>query len=420
MKSVVTLPINHGILLPVIKFLYTDCCPEVENSDSIDFICSLLVVADQLFITRLREICEMALANLITLRNCAELCQFAHTYNATQLKQCCMEFISLNIYSFLENRSLEILEEDLLEDITKYYCKFNPIMSSRIITPFYNAPDDDVVNELHKLYAVNLDSIDDEFKADPVTPESTKKKNKPKKLDYTENEKARMRYESVSSVNSIDMSNDSAGDITLSLSKLSTEPEKVEKDKWIKVPTAQQKQQKLVQARLKAINSAKDIQQQPQVESFVKLSKNNSISDVDTTTAWMSVSPKETPLFDFTRSVQGSLIINQGPKLSQKQRKKLAQQNYASAQSLENNMSNNDIVESPPTPKNPWKLVEVPVASSSHVRPKILEFNQILADQKKQKDDSSRIMTKPLNLTQVIILQNFIMYKCCIKIMTIV
>lgn len=398
-------------MLPVINFLYTDTCPEVETSDSIDFICSMLIVSDQLFISRLREMCEVTLSNLITLKNCTELCQFAHTYNATQLKQCCMEFISLNICSILENRSLDLLEDTLLEDITKYYCKFNPIMSSRVITPFYNCPNDDTIDDCAKNCPVDLDVIDEDVKKDDSVIEITKKKSKStKKIDYTENEKARMRYESVSSVTSLDLSNDTSGDVTLSLSSISKDEKKTtrEKDKWIEVPSAQQKQQKIVQARLKAITSANDILNETPVESFVRMSKNNSFGGVTQdnvpTTSRMSVSPQSSPISEMSRNTGNVLISHVGPKLSQKQRKKLAMQgNDSIPQNLDNFFANKLNIGSPPDkPKNPWKICEVPIATSSPNKQKAMEFNQILADQKKQKDDSSRIMTKPLMMTQVI------------------
>nr|XP_049701177.1 inhibitor of Bruton tyrosine kinase [Helicoverpa armigera] len=410
MLSKVTLPVNYGILLPVINFLYTDSCPELENCDSIDFICNLLIVADQLFITRLREMCEVALANLVNLKNCAELCQFGHTYNATQLKQCCMEFIALNLNSILENRSLDLVEETLLDDITQYYCKFNPIMSSRVITPFYNAPSDEVIQEFAKTYPVNLDLTDEDYKKDDSIIEIVNKKKKGKKIEYTESEKERMRYESVSSVTSLDLSNETSGDITLSLSKISKETEKGTRDKqekWTEVPSSQQKQLKVVQARLKAINIAKDILSEAPAESFTKLTKSSSSTAVPIqeklpTSSRMSVSPKESPLSEPAWSPQGNLVISHvGPKLSQKQRKKLALQGHdTSSQSVDDYFSKITVGSPPEKPKNPWKICEPPVASSSP-NSKAIEFNKILTDQKKQKEDHSRIMTKPLLLTQL-------------------
>lgn len=406
--SKVTLPINHGILLPVINFLYTDSCPEIQNCDSIDFICNLLIVADQLFITRLREMCEIALANMITLKNCTELCQFAHTYNASQLKQCCMEFICLNLYSVLENRYLDHIDESLLENITNYYCKLNSIMSSRVITPFYNAPSDDIIIEISNNYPLDLNVTDDDVKKDDALLDSTKKKNKQsRKIEYTESEKERMRYESVSSVTSLDLSNET-GDITLSLSTISKDEKgaKDRQEKWIEVPSTQHKQAKLVQARLKAITNAREILNESPVESFTKLNRSSSQGAMiaEATSSRMSVSPKESPIAEVAWSPpSGNFFVSHvGPKLSQKQRKKLAMQGNEQTSSLEDYVSNKLNLSSPPDkPKNPWKLCEVPITSNNPHMSKIVEFNKILTDQKKQKEDFSRIMTKPLLLTQL-------------------
>lgn len=403
--SKVSLPINHSILLPVINFLYTDVCPEVENCDSIDFICNLLIVADQLFITRLREMCEIALANLITLKNCAELCQFAHTYNSTQLKQCCMEFISLNLCSILENRCLDLLEESLLDDITNYYCKFNPIMSSRVITPFFNAPPDEVIDEFAKNFPVDLNYVDEDVKRQD-TAELTKKKKPSKKIEYTDREKERMRYESVNSVSSLDLSNET-GDITLSLSNIEKDEKgsKEKQEKWIEVPSSQTKQSKVVQARLKAISNAKEILDEIPTESFTKLTKSSSSSAmivVEPSTSRMSVSPKDSPIAEMARSPQNNIFISHvGPKLSQKQRKKLAMQGNEPNTSLNDYLSDKLNIGSPTSkPKNPWKLCETPIAcNSANFKP--VEFDKILTDQKKQKENSSRIMTKSLTLTQL-------------------
>ncbi|CAK1552996.1 unnamed protein product [Leptosia nina] len=402
--STVTIPINHGILLPVINFLYTDLCPEIDRSDSIDFICSMLIVSDQLFIGRLREMCEVALANLVTMKNCAELCQFAHTYNAMQLKQYCMEYISLNIANILEIRALDHLEEELLEDISKYYCKFNPIMSSRVITPFSIAPSDETIEESLKNNQIDLDYVDEDFIKDTSMVELTSKSNKkskPKKIEYTESEKARMRYESVSSVNSLDL-NESSGDITLSLKEISKESDKsVEATKWTQVLSPQQK---VVKARLKAISAAKDIMNEPPANSFTKLTKSVTSPTADIPSTSCSTSPKESTVTELVnRNSHCNLVINHvGPKLSQKQRKKMAAGDCLAPQTLDSYLANKLTIGSPPDkPKNPWKICEAPIACSSPMRPKALEFNQILADQKKQKDDSSRIMTKSLTLTQL-------------------
>lgn len=410
-KSQIQLPINEAILQPVIDFLYTDECPSVTSSDSIDFLTSLLIVSDQLFVNRLREMCEVALANLITLKNCTEMCQFAHTYNAEQLKKCCMQFISLNLCTFIENRNLEVLNDSLLEELTDYYTKFIPIMSSRIITPFSNAPDDETVNAAEKENRINLDNIDEDMKREEPIEVPRKKNKSTKKIEYTENEKARMRYESVSSVNALDLSTETgSGDITLSLRNLQLEGREQspieKKEQWIKAPSNSEKQQKIVQARLKAIIAAKILTEEKHVESFTKLTKHASspppqsvLFESSSPKAINSVLPQE-GYFDSPRSPQGSIYISHvGAKLSQKQRKKLA---------LESKSGWDDVLEKPvanepstSAPKNPWKVVEPPAQIVTLRKRTDPDFNEILADQRKQKDNFSKMMTKSLVMTQL-------------------
>lgn len=399
LRSKVTLPIKHGILLPVINFMYTDSCPEIQNSESIDYICNVLVVADQLFVTRLREMCEISLANLITLKNCAELCQFAHTYNARQLKQCCMEFIALNLCGILENRSLDLIEDNLLTDISNYYCKFNSIMSSRIITPFFNAPSDDIIAEIDANYPVDLQNTEEDLKRDDSITE-IKKKGK-KVIEYTKNEKERKRYESVSTVTSLDLPSGLSGNKTLPAKNIPKKNSQEQPNKWIKVPSAQDKQTKVVQARLRAIGAAKEVLNETPNESFTKLTKSSSPSATTLNATNIPISSNDSSLTDTARSPKGSVIINHvGPKLSQKQRKKMAVMEMESPKKFDGCLEHKPILESPSEmPKNPWKIVEAPSTSSSNS--KTMEFNNILTDQKKQKEDYSRIMTKSLTLTQL-------------------
>ena len=50
-----------------------------------EFVSSVLVVADQFLLTRLKQICECQLSRLLTLKNAAELLQFSVYYLAEQV-----------------------------------------------------------------------------------------------------------------------------------------------------------------------------------------------------------------------------------------------------------------------------------------------------------------------------------------------
>lgn len=91
-----------AVLEVLLNFLYCDKAPQVYEDAKLAR--TMLVVADQMFIERLKEECECALASAMNLCNAAELLQFAATYNAIQLKLTCMQFISINLPAVIEAR----------------------------------------------------------------------------------------------------------------------------------------------------------------------------------------------------------------------------------------------------------------------------------------------------------------------------
>lgn len=128
--------------------------PSLED---IETISNLLILADEFLITRLREISECLLVKHITLKTVIQLLTFANTYNASILKDDCMQFICLNLSCVIENRQLENVDEDLLNELTEYYCKWNPVMSQRVITPYSDAVDDQTVAQIHSAWPVSLE-----------------------------------------------------------------------------------------------------------------------------------------------------------------------------------------------------------------------------------------------------------------------
>ncbi|XP_067305417.1 inhibitor of Bruton tyrosine kinase isoform X2 [Pseudorasbora parva] len=135
------MPTTSDVLQVILEYIYTDESPTVRESVNVEFVCNVLVVADQLLITRLKEICEVAITENLTLKNAAELLEFATVYNAEQLKLSCLQFIVLNMAALLESKALEILSDEVLLDLTAAYRKTIPAMQRRLITPYADAPD---------------------------------------------------------------------------------------------------------------------------------------------------------------------------------------------------------------------------------------------------------------------------------------
>uniref|UniRef100_H0ZQP8 Inhibitor of Bruton tyrosine kinase n=1 Tax=Taeniopygia guttata TaxID=59729 RepID=H0ZQP8_TAEGU len=94
-----------------------------------------------LLISRLKEICEVAIAEKLTLKNAAELLEFSAMYSAEQLKLSCLQFIGLNMAALLEARTLDVLSDEVVKDLSVYYRKMIPAMVRRVITPYPDGPD---------------------------------------------------------------------------------------------------------------------------------------------------------------------------------------------------------------------------------------------------------------------------------------
>uniref|UniRef100_A0A671WF08 Inhibitor of Bruton tyrosine kinase n=1 Tax=Sparus aurata TaxID=8175 RepID=A0A671WF08_SPAAU len=129
------LPTSSEILQVILEYIYTDESPTIKESLNVEFVCNVLVVADQLLITRLKEMCEVVITENLTLKNAAELLEFAAMYNAEQLKLSCLQFIVLNM-SADELLAMTVWIFQLL-----YFSFQIPAMQKRVITPYPGAPD---------------------------------------------------------------------------------------------------------------------------------------------------------------------------------------------------------------------------------------------------------------------------------------
>ncbi|KAJ6665824.1 hypothetical protein lerEdw1_001296 [Lerista edwardsae] len=135
------MPFHSDILQVILDYIYTDEALAIKESQNVEFVCNVLVVADQLLMSRLKEICEGVITEKLTLRNAAELLEFAAMYNAEQLKQSCSQFIVLNMAALLETRALDVLSDDVLKDLSVSYRNMIPAMVRRVITPYQGGPD---------------------------------------------------------------------------------------------------------------------------------------------------------------------------------------------------------------------------------------------------------------------------------------
>ncbi|CAH3121307.1 unnamed protein product [Pocillopora meandrina] len=129
------MPFPALILEIVLDFLYSEQAGRLTEIIDLELLGNILIVADQLLIWRLREMCEAVITNLVTLRNVSEVLEFSILYNANQLRDVCSEYICSNLGSLMESRALDCLSDEALVEITKTYRSMVPRMAWRMITP---------------------------------------------------------------------------------------------------------------------------------------------------------------------------------------------------------------------------------------------------------------------------------------------
>ena len=147
----VKLPITGPLCQTLLEYLYTDL-ESIPNCSDPEFLCNVLVMADQLLIPRLIQVCEKQLTSLLTLKNVGEILQFAHDFNAEQLIYHSMQFVCYNIGALIESKGLDTVDTHVLKEVSKHYQAINRALSSRKITPYTNGP----TTEEIEAYAVSL------------------------------------------------------------------------------------------------------------------------------------------------------------------------------------------------------------------------------------------------------------------------
>jgi hypothetical protein len=67
------------------------------------------------------QICERHLSMMINLKNVGDILQFSDNFNASQLKNSCLQFVAQNLAPILEAKGLENVTWSCLKDAAKYY-----------------------------------------------------------------------------------------------------------------------------------------------------------------------------------------------------------------------------------------------------------------------------------------------------------
>lgn len=180
-SSQLSLPIPSKILDVILEFLYTDDVPKLKHSRDIEFVCQVLVSADQLLATRLRQMCEAVLGDMMTLKNVSDLLEVACMYNADQLKTLCVQFMCINLPAILEC-SLDSLSDDAAADLASCYRKMVPAMSRRVITPYMSDPSKEDIEKVQEEYGALFDHAEFTVTSTPDSKTKARRRSAPRKV----------------------------------------------------------------------------------------------------------------------------------------------------------------------------------------------------------------------------------------------
>ncbi|XP_063697660.1 LOW QUALITY PROTEIN: inhibitor of Bruton tyrosine kinase-like [Culicoides brevitarsis] len=413
---------------PIIDFLYSNATEEIRATKYSDnYMFNMITICDQFFVTELKTIFELMISEKIHVKNCGEILEFADTYNCETLRNCCMQYISLNFSRILELRTLESTEPKVLQQVNKFYRQFFSLVSYWTITPYANAVTDEELEQFIADFTVDL-------KANPD--DGAKQKQKSKTVKPSKSLLDRRSYEKVGIIAMQEESSQNLMPVVSEdpkqqefLSEMTQLTEKFESEAklWTKVNDKKdvKKKQNSVLTSLKVNDILKT--ESKSSNSFTNLKATtpttpkiiespNSRSTIERTPEPMT--PKQaieltenSPRTKLTFSIADITPL----KMKTKNRKRLSS---GSTSDVRNFFQNESPTVAPVTPPNPWKTIPNiessplksdplpgPSTSSAAAVPKTppatKSFQSIVNNERKQKQLIEKIKTKSLALTQL-------------------
>lgn len=122
------------------------------------FIKNMIVIADQLFCDRLKDVFQVHMLRRYTMKRTAEWLELAVTYHCDLLKQSLMDFLCDNLREVLENRMLEHVDLEYLSELDERYREMYPEIKYRQVLPS-PAIDDEYIEAFAGSVNVDLNAV---------------------------------------------------------------------------------------------------------------------------------------------------------------------------------------------------------------------------------------------------------------------
>ncbi|KAF9426912.1 hypothetical protein BGZ94_005812 [Podila epigama] len=140
----------------VLKYMYTDCGPELfdetEREDIMDLtqvVLDVLQIADEWLIDRLKDICEHVLGMQVRAKTVVNFLEIALALGAESLKTTCVDYLCHNIESALDQQWLKGVDDDILS-MVEDALKQKQLAESSFVRSGGYLPDEEAVEAARK------------------------------------------------------------------------------------------------------------------------------------------------------------------------------------------------------------------------------------------------------------------------------
>ncbi|CAG7823677.1 unnamed protein product [Allacma fusca] len=173
----------------------------------LEVLSQALIATDLLLSQQYRSEIEFLLADCINLETVSEIIQLADVCNAPQIKESCMEFIVLNMAPLLENRYLDSLPEEMMQEVSNYYRgTFTSIQIRKIKDT--TAPVGSAYKHAEEKYGEYFEDLDNIATSDYVTPRKSQQSKAKIKLPSRNRNLSSCSNQEIEGNNSISLDDD--------------------------------------------------------------------------------------------------------------------------------------------------------------------------------------------------------------------
>merc|ERR1711881_296084 len=133
-------PVPADIFRYALEFAYSDSTASLNGARTIESLCELLACADLLLMDQLKQVAEVKIVPLLTLKNIVAVSEIAQMFNCKQLFRSCVQFATYNLQSLVFSPSFHNAEVELLEAMETYYRGCIPDIYRRATPPSQAGP----------------------------------------------------------------------------------------------------------------------------------------------------------------------------------------------------------------------------------------------------------------------------------------